>query len=102
MLTLSTPANQLLATAVKDPAPVPTKILILMNILDITDFPGDKVEEEYFELLREIRSELSRYGHIVNLIVPRPAKKIIHDTVEHFSFKEWNDEQPSSGQFFLS
>jgi splicing factor U2AF subunit len=88
MLTLSTPANQLLATAVKDPSPVITRILILMNIVNTTDFPGDKVEAEYGELMADMKTEMSRYGRVLKIVIPRPAKKIIHDSVEHFAFKE--------------
>lgn len=91
MLTLSTPANQLLATAVNDPTPIPTRILVLMNIIDITDFPGDKIEQEYNELMQDIKAEMGRYGRILKTVIPRPAKKIIHDSVEHFAFQQETD-----------
>lgn len=94
MLTLSTPANQLLATAVRDPTPVITRILILMNIINITDFPGDKIEYEYEELKQDIEEEMGRYGKVLTVVIPRPAKKIIHDSVEHFSFKQEGVDAP--------
>lgn len=51
MLTLSAPTASLLAAAIKDEEVKPTRILVLLNILDITDFPGDKVHEEYVLIL---------------------------------------------------
>eukprot|EP01126_Amoeba_proteus_P029126 TRINITY_DN2870_c0_g1_i8.p1 TRINITY_DN2870_c0_g1~~TRINITY_DN2870_c0_g1_i8.p1 ORF type:complete len:365 (-),score=85.91 TRINITY_DN2870_c0_g1_i8:266-1228(-) len=95
MLTLSVPANQLLATAVKNPNAEPTRILVLMNIINITDFPGDKIEDEYNELYQDIGSECSKFGPVVKLIIPRPAKKIIHDSFEHFSANKWVGDDPN-------
>jgi len=96
MLTLSTPANQLLAAAIERGDPVPTRILVLCNIINITDFPGDKIEAEYMEMVNDIRSECEKFGRVLNIVVPRPAKKIIHDSVEHFTFDDYRQGQISS------
>jgi len=93
MLTLSSPAAQLLSTACPAISAEPTRILVLMNIINITDFPGDKVEQEYDELWNDLMQECVRYGPVKKLLVPRPAKKIIHDTVEYFHFDQWKDDE---------
>jgi len=98
MLTLSTPANQLLAMAVSNSAPVPTRVLVLMNTINLTDFPGDKVEEEYNDLVQDMRAECSRYGNVLNIVIPRPSKKVIYDTVEHFSFSDYKADMSSSDE----
>jgi len=67
MLNLSMPAAQLLAGAVKNATPEPTKILVLMNIINTVDFPGDKFEEDYEELIEDIVEECSTYGIIKKL-----------------------------------
>jgi splicing factor U2AF subunit len=91
MLTLSTPAAQLLATAVKNATAEPTKILVIMNILNLLDFPGDHEEAEFQEVLDDITQECSRYGQVVKTVVPRPTKKNTHHTVEHFDAIKWDD-----------
>jgi len=64
-----------------------------MNIVNVTDFPGDKIETEYDELYNDILNECMVYGSVKKLLIPRPAKKIIHDTVEFFHFENWKDEE---------
>jgi len=84
MLNLSTPAAQLLATAVKNATADPTRILVLMNIINLSDFPGDCEEGEYQEFIDDITEECSRYGKVLNILVPRPTTKQKNHTVEHF------------------
>jgi splicing factor U2AF subunit len=84
MLNLSTPAAQLLATAVKNATADPTRILVLMNIINLSDFPGDCEEGEYQEFIDDITEECMRYGKVLNILVPRPTTKQKNHTVEHF------------------
>jgi len=91
MLTLSTPAAQLLATAVKNAQAEPTRILIIMNILNLLDFPGDHEESEFNEVVEDIKSECDRYGTVLNMIIPRPIKKNTHHTIERFDAIHWDD-----------
>jgi len=91
MLTLSTPAAQLLTTAVKNAAAEPTKVLVIMNILNLLDFPGDHGESEFSEVYEDIRSECERYGNVVKIVIPRPTKRNTHHTVEHFDAIKWDD-----------
>jgi splicing factor U2AF subunit len=84
MLNLSTPAAQLLATAVKNATADPTRILVLMNIINLSDFPGDCEEGEYQEFIDDITEECSRYGKVLNILVPKPTTKQKNHTVEHF------------------
>jgi len=93
MLTLSAPTASLLQAAIKDDAVIPTRILVLLNIIDITDFPGDKVHEEYDELYSDMVDFFSQFGRINRVLVPRPLKKIIHDSIEHFDFKNYIEEE---------
>jgi len=91
ILTLSTPAAQLLTTAVKNAAADPTKILVIMNILNLLDFPGDHGESEFSEVYDDIKAECDRYGAVVKIVIPRPTKKNTHHTVEHFDAIKWED-----------
>jgi len=91
MLTLSTPAAQLLATAVKNATAEPTRVLVIMNILNLLDFPGDHDESEFQEVIDDIKAECERYGQVVKLVIPRPTKKNTHHTVEHFDAIKWDD-----------
>jgi splicing factor U2AF subunit len=84
MLNLSTPAAQLLATAVKNATADPTRILVLMNIINLSDFPGDCEEGEYQEFIDDITEECLRYGKVLNILVPKPTTKQKNHTVEHF------------------
>jgi len=84
MLNLSTPAAQLLATAVKNATADPTKVLVLMNIINLSDFPGDMEEGEYLEFIDDITEECERYGKVMKILVPRPTTKQKNHTVEHF------------------
>jgi splicing factor U2AF subunit len=84
MLNLSTPAAQLLATAVKNATADPTRVLVLMNIINLSDFPGDCEEGEYQEFIDDITEECMRYGKVLNILVPKPTTKQKNHTVEHF------------------
>jgi len=91
MLNLSTPAAQLLATAVKNATADPTRILVLMNIINLSDFPGDNEESEYQEFIEDITEECARYGKVNRIFVPRPTTKQKNHTVEHFDGNDWDD-----------
>jgi splicing factor U2AF subunit len=93
MLTLSAPTASLLAAAIKDEEVKPTRILVLLNILDITDFPGDKVHEEYDELYSDMIDFFAQFGKVNKVLIPRPLKKIIHDSIEHFDFKTYIEDE---------
>eukprot|EP01124_Arcella_intermedia_P020887 TRINITY_DN2848_c0_g1_i1.p2 TRINITY_DN2848_c0_g1~~TRINITY_DN2848_c0_g1_i1.p2 ORF type:complete len:209 (+),score=51.55 TRINITY_DN2848_c0_g1_i1:1138-1764(+) len=84
MLNLSTPAAQLLATAVKNATADPTRILVLMNIINLSDFPGDMEEHEYNEFIEDITEECSKYGNVFRILVPKPTTKQKNHTIEHF------------------
>jgi len=75
MLNLSMPAAQLLASAVKNANADPTNVLVLMNIVNTVDFPGDKVESEFDELFDDIIEECSRFGNIKSVLIPRNPKR---------------------------
>eukprot|EP01125_Pyxidicula_operculata_P019620 TRINITY_DN7121_c1_g1_i4.p1 TRINITY_DN7121_c1_g1~~TRINITY_DN7121_c1_g1_i4.p1 ORF type:complete len:253 (-),score=70.48 TRINITY_DN7121_c1_g1_i4:26-784(-) len=92
MLTLSSPAAQLLATATKNATLNPTRVLVLMNIINMYDFPGEHEEAEYQELIEDITEECARYGNVVKVLIPRPLHKLSHHTVEHFDGNNWVDD----------
>jgi len=95
MLNLSMPAAQLLANAVKNATPEPTKILILMNIINTVDFPGDRFEEEFDELMEDIIEECSTYGNIRSILIPRnPKREHPLPPPDHSYFEEKSEKYP--------
>jgi len=89
MLTLSAPTASLLASAIKDEPVVPTRILVVMNLLNITDFPGDKLHEEYDEVYSDMFDFFSQFGKVQKVLMPRPLKKLVHDSIEHFDYRNY-------------
>jgi len=95
MLNLSCPAAQLLANAVKNATPEPTKILVLMNIINTVEFPGDRVEQEFDELVEDINEECSTYGNIRTLLIPRnPKREHPLPPPDHNFFEEKSEKYP--------
>nr|XP_019709732.1 splicing factor U2af large subunit B isoform X2 [Elaeis guineensis]XP_029123528.1 splicing factor U2af large subunit B isoform X2 [Elaeis guineensis] len=55
--------------ALAAPAAFPTKILCLTEVVSIDELRDD---EEYSEILQDMREESGKFGSLVNVIIPRP------------------------------
>jgi len=84
--TAQTAAQGALAAAMK-----PTKVLVLMNMIGEDDLTDDN---EYEDILEDIRDECGKYGQVVQVVIPRPGstystsavgKCYIQYTAEHMS-----------------
>jgi len=104
MLNLSMPAAQLLANAVKNAKPEPTRVLVLMNIINTVDFPGDRFEEEFDELVEDIMEECTTYGNVRTILIPRNPKRenplpqqaepmFMEEKSEKYPFEDDDDEE---------
>lgn len=49
---------------------IPTEVLCLMNMVSPEELLDD---EEYEEILEDIREECSKYGHVKSIEIPRPV-----------------------------
>ena len=52
------------------PSTPPTAVLVLMNMVTAADLIND---EEYNDILYDVQSELSLYGRIISIDIPRPT-----------------------------
>jgi hypothetical protein len=58
------------STASASPFPSTSRILVLHNMVTEEDLATD---EDYQALTQEVREECSKYGTLVNMIIPRPG-----------------------------
>jgi splicing factor U2AF subunit len=76
MLNLSRPAATLLAAAVKNATEGVSRILVLLNIVNMVEFPGDEYEEDYDRFVDDVFQEAMKYGNVKTIVVPRnPFKR---------------------------
>ncbi|PIA52557.1 hypothetical protein AQUCO_01000439v1 [Aquilegia coerulea] len=50
--------------------PIPTKVVCLTQMVNIDEL---KVDEEYEDIVEDVRSEGEKYGELVNVVIPRPS-----------------------------
>lgn len=48
---------------------LPSRILVLKNMISMKDL---EIDEEYNDLVEDIKDECSKFGHILSLKIPRP------------------------------
>jgi splicing factor U2AF subunit len=97
-LNLNTPASQILASHLPSPDQTPTKILVIMNMINITDYPGNKSEEEYQEFCDAVYEEISKYSKVKKMLVPRPPKMYQTDSVEQFDLEKFKSAYDSDDE----
>ncbi|KMZ72825.1 Splicing factor U2af large subunit B [Zostera marina] len=52
------------------PTSIPTKIICLTEVISVDELKND---EEYAEILEDMREESGKFGSLVNIIIPRPS-----------------------------
>jgi splicing factor U2AF subunit len=73
LMNLVTPLPTLLKAIIKDAKPVePTKILVLLNCVNVDDFPqGDA----YNDMIEDIKEECKKHGRVRSVVIPQPPPK---------------------------
>eukprot|EP01129_Flabellula_baltica_P006365 TRINITY_DN2373_c0_g1_i1.p1 TRINITY_DN2373_c0_g1~~TRINITY_DN2373_c0_g1_i1.p1 ORF type:complete len:416 (-),score=111.27 TRINITY_DN2373_c0_g1_i1:378-1625(-) len=110
MLNLSRPAATLLASAVKNATEGASRIVMLLNVVNIVEFPGDEESEDYDNFVDDVMQEAMKYGNVKTILVPRnPFKrktatplelKQSDHTIEKYPF-EFDSTTPEGIFFFL-
>ncbi|KMZ61277.1 Splicing factor U2af large subunit B [Zostera marina] len=74
-------------------SPVPTKVICLTEVISVEDLRDD---EEYTEILEDMREESGKFGSLVNVVIPRPSST--GDVVSGVGkvFLEYNDTSGSA------
>ncbi|XP_078436719.1 splicing factor U2af large subunit A-like isoform X2 [Wolffia australiana] len=52
------------------PGTLPTKVVCLTQVISVDELRDD---DEYIDILEDMRSEGGKYGNLVNVIIPRPS-----------------------------
>jgi splicing factor U2AF subunit len=73
LLNVHVPAAQLLASVIKEVKPViPTRILVLMNCINVDEFPTG---QDYEDMKEDILLECRKFGPVVQVVIPQPPPK---------------------------
>lgn len=64
-------APSILAAAASDASSQATRVLQMLNMVAVEELIGD---EDYLEILEDIKEECSKYGKVEEVKIPRPIK----------------------------